>query len=283
MKQVKLAHTSTDELDISALFQQAFSFFSLYGKLLLVVALVGLLAGFVRFSITPNLYTSSLVLQPTILTGPEQMALINNWCTLLQKKERRILAKQFNVEVSLLRKIQSIETEELQKSYSSNNFTAFTLTVLVTDTAILQPLQKGMIYSLENSEYIKDKLLARRNILRSMIQTVQQEINRLNTLQGVIETGLQQPNNTGSRFMLDVSGISAQKAVLQEKKLNWEEELSFKSAVHVLQNFYTPSRPTYPVLLKQLALGLCGGLFLGGIISFYLHIRRKTNRLPASL
>jgi len=282
MKQLKPAPTPTDELDISALFQQASSFFSQYGKLILVVALLGTLAGLFRFWKTPNLYTSSLVVQPTILTDPEQMALINNWCTLLQNEERRILAKQFNVDISLLRKVRSIETEEIQKSYAPQNFTAFTLTVLVTDTAILQPLQKGMIYALENSEYVKDKLHARKDILRSMVQTVQQEITRLNNLQEVIVTGLQQPNNTGNRFMLNVSEISDQIAKLQEKKLNYEEELFFKSAVHVLQDFYKPVNPTYPILLKQLAMGLCGGLFLGGIISFYLHIRRKTNRLIAN-
>ena len=78
MKQVKLVSTPTDELDISALFQQATSFLRQYGKLLLVVASVGLVAGFIRYWKTPNLYTSSIVLQPTILTEPEQIAVINN-------------------------------------------------------------------------------------------------------------------------------------------------------------------------------------------------------------
>jgi hypothetical protein len=275
MKQVKLVSTPTDELDISALFQQATSFLRQYGKLLLVVASVGLVAGFVRYWKTPNLYTSSIVLQPTILTEPEQIAVIDNWCALIQKKERPILAKQFNVDVSLLRKVESITADELQKIYAPRNFTAFTVNVVVRDTAILQPLQKGMIYALENSEYIKDKLVSRKKILGSMIQTVQQEMTRLNNLQQIVETSFQQPASTGGRIVLNVSDISAQIADLQEKKLNYEEELSFISAVNVLQNFYTPLNPTFPVLLKQLTLGLCGGLFLGMLISFYLHYRRK--------
>jgi hypothetical protein len=276
MKQVKLVSTSTDELDITALFQQATPFFRQYGKLLLVVALVGLLAGFVRYWKTPNLYTSSLVMQPNILTEPEQIAVINNWCALIQKRERPILAKQFNVDVSLLRKVESITADELQKSYTPKNFTAFTVNVVVRDTAILRPLQKGMIYALENSAYIKDKLVSRKSILKSMMQIVQQEITRLGNLQQVVETSLQQPANTGGRIMLNVSGISQQIADLKEKKLNYEEELSFTSAVNVLQNFYTPVNPTFPVLLKQLTLGLCGGLFMGVLISFYLHYKRKT-------
>ena len=275
MKQVKLVATPTDELDISALFQQAISFLRQYGKLFLVVALLGLLAGFVRYAKTPNLYTSTLVMQPNILTEPEQIAVIDNWCELIQKRERPILAKQFNVDVSLLKKVESITADELQKIYDPRNFTAFTVNVVVRDTAVLQPLQKGMIYALENSAFVKDKLVSRKSILKSMMQIVQQEITRLDNMQQVVETSLQQPTTTGSHIMLNVSGISQQIADLKEKKLNYAEELSFTSAVNVLQNFYTPVNPTFPVLLKQLTLGLCGGLFLGMLISFYLHYRRK--------
>jgi len=275
MKQVKFISTPSDELDIAALFQQATSFFRQYGKLLLVVAFIGLLAGFVRYWKTPNLYTSSIVLQPTLLTEPEQIAVIDNWSELIHKKERPLLAKQFNVDLSLVKKIESIKVDELQKSFAPKNYTAFTVTVVVRDTTILRPLQKGMLYALENSGYVKEKLASRKNILLSMIQTVQQEMNRLGKLQQVVETSFQEPGNTGGRLMLNVSDLSTQIANLEERKLNYEEEFSFLSSVNVLQTFYTPANPTFPILIKQLALGLCGGLFLGTLISFYLHYRSK--------
>ena len=274
MKQVKLVPHTTDELDVAAIFRNVFHFFSHYGKLLLVVALVGTLLGAFRFWKTPNLYPSSMVLQPTMLSDPEQIALIENWSDLLKKREWPVLAQQFQVDASLFQKVKSIKTEELQKSFSPNNYTAFTLTVLVTDTALLQPLQKGIEHALDHSEYIKDKLVSRKSILRSMIQTVEQEIKHLVNLQAHVETSLQQ-NNNGGRFIVSASDISGQIASLQEKKLNFEESLSFTSAVHVLQNFYIPSKPTYPQLFKQLIMGFAGGLFLGSGIAFYLYVKRK--------
>src|ERR1044072_7259480 len=171
MKQVKLVQHPADELDVVALLKNALAFFSHYGKLLLIVAFAGLLAGGIRFYTTPNLYSSSLVLKPTLLSDPEQLELINSWSVLLKKKELPVLAREFHVTESLLKKVISIKTEELQKSVSLNNFTAFTLTVLVTDTAILQPLQKGLLYALDHSEFVKEKLESRKNILQSMIQT----------------------------------------------------------------------------------------------------------------
>ena len=275
MKQVKLVYPPSDEVDVSMFFRHAFSFFSHYGKLLLVVALVGMLAGALRFWYTPNLYSSTMVLQPTMLSDPEQIALIDNWSALLKKRELAALAQQFHVDADLIKKVQFIKPEELQKSFAPNNYTAFTLTVLVTDTAILQPLQKGIEHALDNGEYIKDRLVARKNILRSMIQTVQQEITHLYNLQAAIETSLPQ-NSNGGRFMVSASDISDQITGLQEKKLKYEDSITIASAVHVLQNFYTPSKPTYPQLFKQLIMGFAGGLFLGSAIAFYLYLRRKT-------
>jgi hypothetical protein len=275
MKQVKLVQHPADELDVVALLKNAFAFFSHYGKLLFIVAFAGMLAGGIRFYTTPNLYSSSLVLKPTLLSDPEQLELINSWSVLLKKRELPVLAREFHVDESLLKKVISIKTEELQKSVSLNNFTAFTLTVLVTDTAILQPLQKGIMYALDNSGYVKDKLETRKNILRTMIQTVQQEMTRLTSMQAAVESSLQQNNTGGSRFLVSVSDISNQLANLQEKKLNYEENLSFTSAVYVLQNFYTPSKPAHPQLIKLLVIGFGGGLFLGCAIACYLYLKRK--------
>lgn len=281
MKQVNLTQHPTDELNVAALFQNARLFFRHYGKLLLAVALGGMIIGALRFWTTPNLYASSMLLKPIMLTDPEQIALIDNWSNLLKKKEWPVLAQQFHVDATLFKKVQSIKTEELQKSNAPNNFTAFTLTVIVTDTAVLQRLQKGIEYALDNSEYIKDKLAARKNLLRSMIQTVQQEITHLYNLQATIESSLQQNNNAG-RFMVSISDISSQIASLQEKKLNFEENLSFTSAVQVLQSFYNPSKPTYPQLLKQLMMGFAGGLFLGSVIAFYLYLKRKASQISTA-
>ena len=280
MKQVKIiAHQHPDDLDLTVLLDKAIYFFSHYGKLLLAVALAGMLAGSLRFWFTPKSYASSLVLQPTMLSDPEQIELINNWSLLLKKKEYSVLAQQLKVDAKLLKKVKSISAEELQKSFAPNNFTAFTLSVAVTDTSVLRPLQKGIVYGLDNSEFIKDKLVARKSTLSSLIQTVQNELSRLSNMQTVVESNLQSGNNSGGHVIVDVSGISSQIAALQEKKLSFEENLTFTAAVHVLQNFYTPAKPENPKLVKSLLTGLAGGLMMGTFIALFLHVRRKRRNL----
>ena len=98
MKQVKLIQHPTDELDVAAIFRNALLFFRHYGKLLLAVALVGTMLGAFRFWQTPNLYSSTMVLHPAMLSDPEQIALIDNWSLLLKKKEWLVLAQQFRLD-----------------------------------------------------------------------------------------------------------------------------------------------------------------------------------------
>jgi hypothetical protein len=275
MKQVKFVQRTPDELDVAVLLANALHFFRHYGKLIAGVALVGLLAGLVRYWCVPNIYSSSLVLQPTMLTDPEQMELINNWSSMLKEKEFNGLAHELNVDKKLFKKVISIKTEELQKSYAPGNYTAFTITILVTDTSLLQPLQKGILYALDNSGYVKGKLAYRKYTLQSLIKTTQQEIDRLYAWQSTVMNSMESGKGNNGHIIVDVSGISAQIAALQEKKLSFEDNLLFTSAVHVLQPFYTPSRPKYPNLIKLTLLGFAGGLLLGGAIAFYLYLRKS--------
>jgi len=275
MKQIPYIQRTPDELDLTVLLGKAINFFRHYGKLIAAVALVGLLAGILRFWYSPNIYSSSLVVQPTLLSDPEQMEVINSWGALLKKKELPALAHQLNIDANLLKKLSAISVEELQKSYSPGNYTAISITALVKDTSILIPLQKGLLYGLDNSAYVKEKLAAKRNTFTTLIQTTQQEIDRLYKWQSTVETSMQPGNNSSGRIIVNVSEISSQIIALQEKNLLFKENLSFNTAVHVLQNFFIPSRPEYPILLKQLLIGLSGGLMLGGVLAFYLHLRKK--------
>jgi uncharacterized protein involved in exopolysaccharide biosynthesis len=275
MKQIQYVQRTPDELDLTVLLGKAINFFRYYGKIIAGVALVGLLAGLLRFWYTPNIYSSALVVQPALLSDPEQMEVINSWSKLLKKKELPALAHQWNINKNLLKKINAISVEELQKSYTPGNFTAITITALVKDTSVLNPLQKGLLYGLNNSEYVKEKLVAKRNLLTTLIQTTQQEINRLYKWQSTVETNMQSTSGGNGRIIVNPSDISTQITALQEKKLAFEEDLSFNTAVHVLQNFYIPTKPTYPILIRQLLLGLAGGLMLGGVLAFYLYLRKR--------
>ena len=65
-----------------------------------------------------------------------------------------------------------------------------------------------------------------------------------------------------------------------KKLLNYQEELRFAGAVHVLQKFNRLSRPVSPKKRTLFGLGLLTGIVLGYLVYLWLYIRRKILREP---
>src|SRR5687767_12752419 len=104
-------------------------------------------------------------------------------------------------------------------------------------------------------------------MLRSLIQTINNEISRLQSMQATIEKNIQSgDNNNASKFIVDVSAISSQIAALEEKKLHHEESLSPAPSSHALQNFYTPAKPESG-LIECLFIGLASGVMTAGAMA----------------
>src|SRR5262249_51828210 len=141
-----------------------------------------------------------------------------------------------------------IKADEVQKVFSGTNPYGFFVDVVVNDNSVLPPLQKGIAYGLENSPFVKEKIIAKKATLRQLIAKTNAEITKLdsikNALAGVV-TGRVRPS---SAIILDGFSVNRQMIDLQEKLLNYEEALQFADAIQVLQGFsqfQTPVRPNF--------------------------------------
>ena len=268
-----------DDLDLIGVLAGFFRFFRKYGSLIGFFSLSGLIAGVFLFISTPKKYNSTILLHSYTLPNTEQINIIEGWNDLLKNREYNILSERLNCSPELLRKIYKIEAAELQKLYSTNNPNGFIVEAMVKDNSILDSLEIGIRYGLENSDYIKAKLSGRRADLLELISKVKTEITNLDSTKNKIENNF---NNLSPRssFIIDVSNINTQVISLNEKLLGYQEELKFTNAVQVLRKFEKFERPTSPKLFKLLLLGLIGGFALGYIISIFAYLRKKLKRIP---
>src|SRR5215212_5429070 len=148
----------SDELDLVSLIEKGVSFFRNFGIIILIFAILGLGLGIWLYSITPKKYASRLILHSKILTNQEEIEIINTWKNLLKKGELPTVAKNLNCRIDVIQKLSKISAEEVQKLYVQDNPNGFIVDVLVKDTSILDELQQGIVYGLENSEYVKERV-----------------------------------------------------------------------------------------------------------------------------
>lgn len=271
----KASEEKSDDLDLITLAERIFSFCKKYGKLIIISSVAGMLIGLIFYTILPKRYSSTLLLHSFTLTNTEHINIIDNWNDLLKKSEYEALSKEFNCDPTMLKKVNKIAASEIQKLYIQNNPNGFMVEAVVTDTAVLDPLQKGIVYGLENGEYLKAKLESRRSNLRQLIEKVKSEISKLDSTKKDIESSIRNTNRSTSSYIIDVSGITGQMIGLNEKLLGYQEDLRFTRAVQVLHNFAKFKKPQSPKLFKLMVLGLFAGFCIGYIISVYRYIRGK--------
>lgn len=269
------AGNTGDDLDLLRLFEKISRFFRNYALMIAIFSLIGGILGYASYKIVPPKYASSLLLHSFTLTNNEQINIIENWNELIKGKEYSTLGERLNCSASLISKLSEISAVEIQKLYSENNPNGFNVEVMVSDNSILDSLQQGIIYGLENSEYMKARLATKRSNFTELIEKVKTEINKLDSTKKNIENNITSNTQHTSSYILDVSGINTQMINLNEKLLGYQEQLKFMNAVQVLHKFEKFQKPASPKFLKSIILGIIGGFAIGYIIAVYLSISKK--------
>ena len=272
----------TDDLDLFALLLKLVFFIKRFGKLILATSLVGIFCGVMIYMALPKSYASKLVLETTLLSNTEEIELINNWDDLLNKSGYAVLAKNFNCNPYILTKLRSIKAESIQKVGTSDAVSGFFIDIIITDTALLVQLQNGILYGLENNEFVKQRIAVRKSNLEGLINDVNKEILKFDSIKSNITEIIRNRKSNGASLMVDVSGISNQQILLREKLVNYQEQLRFSEAIRVLQDFVKSGRPKQPKLSVLIGIGLALGLFLGCCLAFYRLIREKYASLVKS-
>jgi hypothetical protein len=264
-----------DELDLIVVVERIVAFINRFFFILIIFPTFGIIAAFVIFLSTPKTYTSELVLHSYILTNLENIQIIENWKVLLRKKEYNTLAGIWNSNPGLIKKVKKISTEEIQKLYVQDNPHGFIVQVTVKDTSILDNLQQGIVYGLENTEYVKERLITKRANLVELIEKVKGEIAKLDSTKLTVENILNNKNKSSSSLFVDITSINSGIITLNEKLLAYQEQLKFANATQVLQKFNKFSYPESRNGPLLLFVGAIIGLVIGYLTSLVIAVRQK--------
>jgi len=271
------SENSPDELDLIVVVEKMVAFVKRFFYILIIFPTIGIIAAFAVFLLTEKKYKSELVLHSYILTNLENIQIIENWKVLLRKKEYNTLAGIWNSNTDLVKKVSKISAGEIQKLYVQDNPHGFIVQVAVKDTSILDNLQQGIMYGLENTEYVKERLITKRANLIELIEKVKGEITKLDSTKLAVENILNNKNKSSSSLFVDITSINSGIINLNEKLLEYQEKLKFASATQVLQKFNKFSNPESRNGPLLLFLGAIIGLVIGYLISLIIAIRRKLN------
>lgn len=262
-----------DDIDLIVVLERISRFLSGNIKYLVTTAIVGLICGVVIYFTLPKSYSSTMILRTQVLSNTEEIEIVSSWNNLLGNGEYVVLSKTLNCSTDLITNLKSIKAESILNLLPTTS--AFTVTVLVKDTSILEELQNAIIFGLENNEYVKAKVNFKRDNTTQMIASITQEIARLDSTKKKIESSSTGKSASPASFIVDISDVNVQMITLREKLYQNQETLKFVDAIQIMQKFEKFERPASPHLSILMFSGFVGGLFLGLVISIVKNVRMK--------
>ena len=271
MRNGKAQNTASDDIDLINIVERAFLFFRRYRVTFIIAIVAGIALGCFRYYTSGKIYKSRLILHSSFLTNLEEIEIITYWNELLKRHEYKALAQSFNCDEILLRDVVSIEGSEILKNYSASNPNGFYIDARIKNNAILPGLQKALVYGLNNTEYVKQRLSLRKKDVETLIDKVTVEIQKLDSLKKSIETVITSNEKNATSLIFNIPGVNKEFIDMNEKLLNYREELQFSSSgIQVLQSFVPLNTPVSISLKVMILLGILFCLFIA-VISTIVH------------
>lgn len=282
--ETKNTNATADDIDLLLLFERILIFLRKYKWIFLIASALGLVSGIFVYRALPTVYSSRLVAHSFLLTNQEHIKIIENWNDLLRKKEYSELSASLNCPETLLKKVKKIKADEIQKVFSTTNPNGFVIEVNVTDNGILNDLQKAIVYGLQNSQYVNQRLSSRRSNLEELIAKTTAEMGKLDSTKKTVEDIIEGKGRSSSPLIIGGATINNQLIDMNEKLLSYKDELKFIAAIQIFQGFSKFDKPTGPHLIPWLIIGLLFFLSLAFLSSFLHSIygKFKERSLPAT-
>lgn len=256
---------SSEDLDLGRMLDGLFEYFSKYGKLVTTTTLVGIIAAVVLYKLLPKYHTARLLVQSTVLNNHDEEEILENWDGLLNRNGYAELSQTMQYPVEKLANIGSLNVE-LVTGPIVDGVTSFVIEVETKDTAGLKDLQAAIVYGLENSQFVRQKVSIRKEGLQQQVQKAEDEVSRLDSSRRYIQSLLQGSGKGSPQLIVDIGKASEERVKIEEELTGYKEKLAFVNGIQVEQGFVlsTKVKPNRSLFFLS---GLLGGFLLGYLIS----------------
>lgn len=270
-----------DEIDLGKLFFRFFFLIRRKFKVLLLFSLLGLGLGLAYYVVTPKVYYSSMTISTGMLTTFNSKSLFNTLESLIREKNYPLLSKKLNLNIDEVIDISSITVVPLAKDEEeSDRANLFQIEVNVRDRNVLNNLQNGIIYYLEENPYVKKRIDIKKKNLDALLKKINEEMVGLDTLKENLgaSINLSRDNNV---VILDPVNAYKETVNLFQRKLELQAELELIDNIQVIEDFTYFERTVSP-RFRGILFGFFGGFLFGVLFILVIEFIKYTKSIEAS-
>jgi len=269
-------------------------------KSLWIVAftIIGLIVAYVLYQVSRRFYSSEMTAISNSINNSYVVSSINLLNDVFKQKNYSIAANYLNIDINRVQEIKSIEafyTIDINKDglpdytdykwkYNPRDTTKrldsyFVIRLEVYDESIFAQVRDGIKNYIYKNKFILDNNNERIRQNKILIETIENEIRKLDSLQKVEYFELPQMQRATSNQMVvlnekDRKLYHDQKLALEREKLRLEKDININSEpITVVQDFTPLSKAENPYTKYAISLGLLFAV-LGFVISIFWQYKR---------
>jgi hypothetical protein len=275
---------------ILGLFFWVFSFLALVANknklLLLCGLLIGLISGYIYYSMKPSFYRASMVVVHSELTKKTYAEILDQLDKLTTPGSKQRLAEELKLPVELAGNILSIDAKNindlpLREDTSSKIKQPFKIIVELKSNKASDSLQNAIINYVNNSPYIKRLKEQQNKSYIERILFIERDLSKLDSLKDEYTRFLASSKITATFYnnAFDPADIYVHSSNLVNQKETFKNLLNIDgAAVSLVDGLKVPSSPQTTSLVIYLLIFGGMGLFAGFMLCSFHEAEKKISR-----
>ncbi len=274
--------SNNDDIDLEVVVIRLIRYIRSKFKGMVIAAMLGALTLGALTFLQPRQYQSKMILRSDILTAPFTERIAEKLRLMIIERNSDDLGRLLNITAQEASQIGTIDIETVKKDpvnpTKEENLSTFVVTVEVSDNALLPKLQQGLIYLLQQNEFVRIRVAQRRSNLTTMIAKLNQEISALDTLKRQLMAGTLNTGSKSGPVVMDPSHIYTTLVDLTQRKESYKSELELANSIELIDGFTALYKPVKPHRGIAMMAGFTTGLLIYIITLALQQLIRKSEQ-----
>ncbi|CAN5136444.1 hypothetical protein BH23BAC1_BH23BAC1_00660 [soil metagenome] len=272
---------SDDEIDLGRIFIKFILILRRRYIILLITATLGLILGIYFYVVQQSVFESRMTVSSTLLNANNTSNLIETIDLLLNEGNHDLVSQKFQIPVDQVRKLAGLSVEKGTEGVQDQTPNIFHIEAQVTDNNILGPLQNGITYYLENTDFVKRRVDLKKETINALREKLKAEIQDLEALKARVNNNFMTGNEGTNTVIMDPASIYKQAITMYESELDLQTQLAFVENVQVIDGFTVFNKRISP-RIRHIGYWLFGGLLLGIMLVFVFEIIDYSRKVEIS-
>jgi LPS O-antigen subunit length determinant protein (WzzB/FepE family) len=267
-----MTQSPNDEIDLQELAIRILRYFRKHFWFIFLSSALGSIAGLVGYNLLPPAYESEMIVMSDILTESYSNRLTESLDRLIREENDSILSVRLGLRIEEAKQIKAIEIESIKQKVTSDSElepSTFVITVATGRKELFPRLEEGIVNYLRNNEYVKTRVSQRERTYQQMIETLDQEIQSLDSLKTRLFQGKPIYAKSSEMMLVDPTNIYSKIIELHKQRIDNKNSLELYNSIQLIEGFTPFRKPASPKLSISLMTGFALGFFGAlGILTF---------------